>query len=146
MTAPACPDPYRDQFEGTPRYKRLERGERLYKFVSIPINRTWIMASPWWIPESAFDRLRGRMRAERRALNEIARDRYAIARRWNPGMDGLFVITIGSSVDAWRGAAKPQTQLGAGLVGGDDQVCVPNLTWRDVAIERAQVPFFQTGA
>lgn len=146
VNAPACPGQYRPAFAGVPRYQPLKPLERLYKFVSIPIVRAWIMQSPWWIPETAFDQLRRQMFRDRDALNEIARRGYAIAPRWNPGMDGLHIITIGKSIDAWRGPTKAQPGYGGMLVGGFEQVCVPDLSWQHIAREVSQVPFFQTGA
>ena len=52
---PACPPHLRAAFLDQPQYVALPRGERLYKFVSVPIVRDRILMSPWWIRQPAFD-------------------------------------------------------------------------------------------
>ena len=142
---PACPPRLAQEFAGPPTCISLVAGDRLYKLVNIPIDRSAIMRSPWWIREREFDRLRQLSFAEGRPLSDVIRERLAVASRWNPGMDGLCIVHLARAKPAWVGPAKSQPVFKENLVGWGEQTCVPDLDWRDVAQTRMQVPFFQSG-
>jgi hypothetical protein len=142
---PACPPRLAQEFVGPPTHVSLVPGERLYKFINIPIDRPAIMRSPWWIREREFDRLRHLSVAQGRSLSDVVRERLAVASRWNPGMDGLCIVHLARQKPAWIGPAKSQLTFKENLVGWGEQACVPDLEWRDVAQTRMQVPFFQSG-
>ena len=142
---PACPPRLAQEFAGPPTHVSLVPGSRLYKFINIPIDRPAIMRSPWWIREREFDRLRHLSFAERRPLSDVVREHLAVASRWNPGMDGLCIVSLAREKPAWVGLAKSQPGFKQNLVGWGEQICVPDLEWRDVAQTRMQVPFFQSG-
>ena len=94
MATPTCPERLRGAFFDTPMYVQLQPGERLYKFVSLPIVRARILESPWWIRQSVFDDLLTRARRLQKPVAELARSQMAIAQQWNPGMDTLYVIVL----------------------------------------------------
>lgn len=138
MTTPACPPQFRATFLDQRRHVELKPGERLYKFVSIPIDRQRIMASPWWIRESVFDELRFRARRLQKPTSALARSRMAIKSEWNPGMDTVFIVVLSASVEGWEGRARSQPfsnhSGNAVFTGGERQMCVPSLTWRQIGI------------
>jgi hypothetical protein len=142
---PACPPALAAQFVGVPTFRLFSAGERLYKLVNIPIDRERIVASPWWIREAEFDRLRGLSHKEGVPLGEIIRRRLAVASRWNPGMDGLCILQLARSKVGWVGPAKPQPLFNENLLGWGEQACIPDMEWRDRASTRMQVPFYQSG-
>lgn len=133
---PACPSHLRAAFLGQPQYVQLPRGERLYKFVSLPIGRERILKSPWWIRQAAFDDLQLRARRLQKPMRELVRSQMAIAGEWNPGMDTLFIIVLSTNVDGWEGSARSQLvsvhDADVVFTGGGRQLCVPDLTWRQI--------------
>lgn len=139
--AQTCPPPFRSAFLGEPRLTTLPRGERLYKLVSLPVDRGRVLASPWWIRQRDFRELQLRADALGRSVTDMVRVRLAIAREWNPGMDVLWIVELGAAVEAWEGKAKGQPETLADrdvlLIGGGIQVCVPTLTWRQIAVDFA---------
>ena len=142
---PACPPHLAEKFVGVPTAMTLSPTHRLYKLVSIPIDRQRILQSPWWIPETEFDRCRQISFAQRRPLSTVVREQFAIAPKWNPGMDGLCILWLARPKLGWIGMTKPQPKVGDDLVGWGVQAAVPDLDWRDVAQTRMQVPFYQSG-
>ncbi|HKE86425.1 MAG TPA: hypothetical protein VKB50_21855 [Vicinamibacterales bacterium] len=137
--APACPVHLRATFLEEPRYVTLPAGERLYKFVSIPIVRQRIVASPWWIRQTAFDDLQVRARRLDVPMRDLVRSQLAIAGEWNPGMDMVFIAVLSASVDAWEGRARSQrvTLRDPQVVftGGGLQLCAPGLTWLQIGVQ-----------
>lgn len=143
---PACPPNLASQFVGgVPTFRLFSPGERLYKLVSIPIDRERIVRSPWWIRESEFDRLRDQSRKESRPLGDVIRRRLAVASRWNPGMDGLCILQLARDKFGWIGLANPQPDFREHLFGWGEQACVPDIDWKDVLSTKMQVPFYQSG-
>ncbi len=134
-----CPERCRAAFLTMPTPVTLVKGEHLYKFVSIPVVRHRILESPWWIRQQAFDDLQ--MRASRlgKPMADLVRSQMAIATEWNPGMDTMYVVVLATSVQAWEGSARsqrlstPDPQVR--FTGGGQQVCVPDLTWEQIARE-----------
>lgn len=139
--AATCPPRYRGAFLGEPALVRLPAGERLYKMVSLPVDRGRVLASPWWIRQRDFRELQLRAEALGRPVTDLIRVRLAIAREWNPGLDVLWIVELASPVEAWEGKAcgQPETLADRGVlfIGGGRQVCVPDLTWRQIAIDFA---------
>lgn len=139
MSTPACPDHFRSAFLGEPTYVELQPGERLYKFVSLPVVRHRVLQSPWWIRQQVFDDLRLRAGRLGRPVAELVRARLAIAMEWNPGMDVLWVVVLAAKADAWEGRARTQhVNVGdpsALFIGGGGQVCVPGLDWRQISMD-----------
>jgi hypothetical protein len=131
-----CPDRLRSAFLDEPTYVALPPGEHLYKIVSIPIVRTRILESPWWIRQTVFDDLLQRARGLRKPVAELARSQMAIAKQWNPGMDTLFVIVLALPADGWEGRARSQpVSLDDATVlftGGGRQLAVPGLSWQQI--------------
>src|SRR5688572_2842825 len=143
---PLCPQNLAEMFVGgVATAVTFEPDHRLYKLVNIPVKREQILRSPWWIREPEFDRLRQVSRTERRPLSAVVRERLAIASRWNPGLDGLCILHLARHKLGWVGLAAGQPKFGENLFGWGEQVCLPDLEWRDVAATRMQVPFFQSG-
>ena len=144
MTGPACPPHFRATFLDEPRYVELAPGERLYKFVSIPIDHQRVLASPWWIRQDAFDELRFRARRLQIPVSDLARSRTAIALEWNPGMETVYVVSLSAKVDAWEGRARSQPLSVRGgnvaFTGGGLQLCVPKLTWQQIGLRYSGVP------
>jgi hypothetical protein len=135
---PRCPEHLRPAFIDEPAYVALAAGEHLYKFVSIPIVRERVLQSPWWMRQAAFDECRARARALTAPTADYVRARLAIAPRWNPGMDTVYVVVLGGKVDAWEGRARHQPAArgsNVSLLGGGSQVAVPDLTWRQIALD-----------
>jgi len=136
MSPPQCPPRLRAAFLGEPTSVDLRAGERLYKFVSVPFVRERILQSPWWIRQQTFELLQARARALGRPLEDLIRAHLAIMREWNPGIDAMWVVVLASSVPAWVGRARSQpVSLNGGnaaFMGGGDQVCVPDLDWRQI--------------
>ena len=132
-----CPEHLRAAFLDVPIPVTLPRGEHLYKFVSIPIVRARILASPWWIRGRDFDILRIRARALGKPMADLVRSQMAIAAEWNPGMDTIHVVVLAEGVDAWEGRARHQPASTADphvlFTGGGRQLAVPGLTWRQIA-------------
>jgi len=144
MATPTCPERLRDAFFDTPMYVQLQPGERLYKFVSLPIVRARILESPWWIRQSVFDDLLTRARRLQKPVAELARSQMAIAQQWNPGMDTLYVIVLAAQADGWEGRARWQpvsiddaTVL---FTGGGRQLAVPGLTWQQIGMQYSGWP------
>lgn len=136
---PPCPPQYREAFEGEPRYAPVHAGERLYKFVSLPIDRERILQSPWWITEQTFDVLQAKARGGSTPMSVFVRIGLAIVREWNPGMDYVVTIVLGNTVPAWQGAARRQyVARGSSMwfKGASPQVCAPEIGWRDIAVQR----------
>ena len=138
MTQPPCPDHLRKAFLEEPTYVPLVPGAHLYKFVSIPIVRERILASPWWINQRTFDDLQTRARRLQKPIAELARSQMAIATEWNPGMDTMYIIVLSARADGWEGRARWQpvstndrTVL---FTGGGRQLAVPGLTWQQVGV------------
>ena len=135
---PACPSHLRAAFIDQPQYVSLPPGERLYKFVSIPIIRDRVLMSPWWIRQPAFDDLQLRARRLQKPMRELVRSQMAIAGEWNPGMDTLFIAVLSASVGGWEGEARSQLvsirDAGVVFTGGGRQLCVPDLTWRQIGV------------
>jgi len=143
---PACPADLAKNFVGgIATAKTFGPGEPLYKLVSMPIVRERILRSPWFIPQSEFDRLRRTSLAERRPLANVIRERLSIASRWNPGMDGLFILYLTRPKLGWIGRAAAQPAFNELLIGWGEQACIPDLDWRDIAVTKMQVPFYQSG-
>jgi hypothetical protein len=141
MTAPSkprCPDYLREKFLSEPAHVALSPGERLYKFVSIPIVRQRILESPWWIRQRDFDELQMRARRLNKPVAELARSQMAIATEWNPGMDTLYVIVLAAKADGWEGRARWQpvstADRGVLFTGGGLQLAVPGLTWKQIGV------------
>lgn len=136
MTSAFCPPQFRATFLEEPRRIQLSPGERLYKFVSIPIDRQRIMASPWWIRQAVFEDLRVRARRLQKPASDLARSRMAIKSEWNPGMDTVFIVVLSAIVEGWEGRARSQPLSNhsdnAVFTGGERQLCVPSLTWRQI--------------
>jgi hypothetical protein len=136
MTPRPCPPLFRATFLDEPRHVELAAGERLYKFVSIPIDRQRLIASPWWIRQAVFDELRLRARRLQKPASDLARSRMAIKNEWNPGMDTVFIVVLAAQVEGWEGCARSQPisnhSGNAVFTGGERQICVPSLTWRDI--------------
>jgi hypothetical protein len=141
---PTCPPTLRAAFLGEPKLVVLAAGERLYKFVSLPIDRTRILASPWWIRQAAFDELQARARRLGTPLADLVRSQLAIAGEWNPGMDTLFTIGLAAAVDAWEGRARWQPASVRGrdvlFTGGGVQLAVPGLTWQHIGVQHTGWP------
>jgi hypothetical protein len=135
---PPCPEHLRKAFLEEPTYVPLNAGERLYKFVSIPIVRQRILDSPWWIRQRAFDDLQERARRLQKPVAELARSQMAIAMEWNPGMDTMYVIVLAAKADGWEGRARWQPVSTADrtvlFTGGGRQLAVPGLTWRQIGV------------
>ena len=141
-----CPESLVNEFAaGAPKFHMFKPGERVYKLVSIPINRERIVSSPWWIRETEFDRLRGLSHRERKPLADVIRRHLAIATRWSPGLDGLCILQLALHKAGWVGPARPQTDIDEELVGWGEQACIPEIGWRDVWATKLQVPFHQSG-
>jgi hypothetical protein len=144
-TAPRqCPDHLRKEFLDEPTYVALAPGEHLYKFVSLPILRERILASPWWIRQKTFDELQTRARRLQKPVAELARSQMAIATQWNPGMDTLYVIVLAGHADGWEGRARAQpvtvpdrTVL---FTGGGRQLAIPALSWQQIGVQRTGWP------
>jgi hypothetical protein len=144
-TAPRqCPAHLRKDFLDEPTYVSLAPGEHLYKFVSLPIVRERILASPWWIRQKTFDELQTRARRLQKPVAELARSQMAIATQWNPAMDTLYVIVLAAHADGWEGRARAQpvsvpdrTVL---FTGGGRQLAIPALTWQQIGIQRTGWP------
>lgn len=135
---PACPPHLRAAFLDQPQYVALPRGERLYKFASLPIVRDRILMSPWWIRQPAFDDLQLRARRLQKPMRELVRSQMAIAGEWNPGMDTIFIIVLSASVDGWEGRARSQfvstRDPDVVFTGGGRQLCVADLSWRQIGL------------
>ncbi len=135
---PRCPDYLREKFLGEPTHVTLKPGERLYKFVSIPIVRARILESPWWIRQSDFDDLQLRAKRLPKSVAELARSQMAIAMEWNPGMDTVYVIVLAANADGWEGRARWQpvstADRGVLFTGGGMQLAVPGLTWQQIGV------------
>ena len=97
------------------------------------------LASPWWICERDFRELQMRAKQLRRPLTDVIRARVAIAMDWNPRMDRLWTVQLAASIEGWAGRASGQPLRLADrdvfLIGGGSQVCVPSLTWRQIAVD-----------
>lgn len=136
---PQCPERCGSAFLAKPTYVKLPAGEHLYKFVSLPIVRHRILDSPWWIRQHAFDDLQIRAQRLQKPMAELVRSQMAIAVEWNPGMETMYIIVLGQSVDAWEGRARWQPISARGgnvaFTGGGRQLCVPGLTWRQIGRE-----------
>ena len=141
---PRCPDHLRSAFLEEPAHVPLMPGERLYKFVSLPIVRERILGSPWWIRQKNFDDLRMRARRLNKPLAELARSQMAIAAEWNPGMDTLYAIVLVARADGWEGRARWQpASVGDRTVlftGGGRQLAVPGLTWQQIGVQYSGWP------
>ena len=139
MWPPQLPDHLQGAFIGTPVYVELPRGERLYKFVSLPVVRERVLRSPWWIRQQTFDLLRLRAQRLQRPLAEVVRSHMAIAMEWNPGMETMWIVVLAARVSAWEGRARTQRVSTASnqvaFLGGGHQVCVPDLTQGHIAQE-----------
>jgi hypothetical protein len=137
--AQPLPDSLKGAFLGEPSRIQLPRGSRLYKFVSYPVVRQSLLASPWWISPQAFDVLQARATRLDVPVREVARAHLAIAEEWSPGMDLLWGIVLAGEVEAWTGRARSQpvrlADPGARFLGGGDQLCVPGLGWQDIAMD-----------
>jgi len=133
---PPCPDPWRAAFIGEPTWVSLSPGERLYKFVSLPVARDRVLTSPWWIRQSAFDEMRRRAPHLGVRPADLARSRMAIAHEWNPGMDTVYIVALARQADGWEGRARSQPLTTASrevvFTGGGQQLCVPGLTWQHI--------------
>ena len=141
---PRCPDHLRKAFLDEPSYVPLLPGEHLYKFVSIPIVRERILASPWWIRQKDFDDLQMRARRLQKPVADLARSQMAIAMQWNPGMDTLYVIVLAGKADGWQGRARSQpvsmTDKTVAFTGGGRQLAVPELTWQQIGVHYSGWP------
>jgi hypothetical protein len=135
-----CPLPFRSAFLGEPAHVTIEPGERLYKLVSVPLVRERALQSPWWIRQPAFTELHVRARRLHLPLRELVRAHLAIAVQWNPGLDVLWIVHLAAAVEGWEGRARSQRlsrdDPKAALLGGGQQVCVPALTWRQIAMDQ----------
>jgi hypothetical protein len=143
-TTPRCPVHLSSSFLDQPKYVPLLPGEHLYKFVSIPLDRSRTLASPWWIRQPAFDELQMRARRLQKPLADLVRSQLAIAAEWNPGMDTMFTIVLAAKADGWEGRARwqPVSVRGRDVVfmGGGLQLAVPGLSWRQVGVQRTGWP------
>jgi hypothetical protein len=144
MSQPPCPAELRSAFLDEPTHVQLHAGEHLYKFVSLPIVRHAILASPWWIRQETFDVLRQRAQRLCKPMLDLVRSQMAIAVEWNPGMDTIYAIVLAADVDAWEGRAASQrlsTRDGkVAFTGGGSQLAVPGLTWRDIGLQYSGWP------
>lgn len=145
MREQRCPAPFRSAFLGEPAHVTLEPGERLYKLVSVPLVCDRALQSPWWIRHRAITELHVRARRLHRPLRELVRAQLAIAVQWNPGLDVPWIVQLAAAADGWEGRARsPRLSLDdpkASLPGGGQQVCVPGLTWRQIAKDQtAHIP------
>jgi hypothetical protein len=138
------PDRLRNAFLDEPAHVALMPGEHLYKFVSLPIARERILESPWWIRQKTFDELQTRARRLQKPVAELARSQMAIATQWNPGMDTLFIIVLAAPADGWEGRARSQpvslTDRTVLFTGGGRQLAIPDLTWRQIGVQRSGWP------
>jgi hypothetical protein len=134
-----CPEQLRPAFIDEPTYVDLMPGERLYKFVSLPIVRARILESPWWIRQTTFDDLLTRARRLQKPVSELVRSQMAIAQQWNPGMDTLYVVVLAAHADGWEGRARWQpVSIGdktVAFTGGGHQLAVPALTWQQIGVQ-----------
>ena len=134
----ACPASFRTSFLDEPQYVELTPGDHLYKFVSIPIVRHRILASPWWIRQNAFDELQLRARRLQKPVSALARSLLAIAGEWNPGMDTIFIVVLSTTAEGWEGRARSQRvstkDPSVVFTGGGQQLCVPALTWQHIGV------------
>ena len=134
-----CPERCRAAFLTPPVQVMLAEGEHLYKFVSIPVVRHRVLESPWWIRRQAFDDLQMRASRLKKPVADLVRSRLAIATEWNPGMDTMYVVVLARPVQAWEGTARAQRLSVRDphvlFTGGGQQVCVPDLTWEQIARE-----------
>ena len=140
MSEQRCPASFRSAFFGEPAHVTLEPGERLYKLVSLPLVRDRALQSPWWIRQLASTELQVRSRRLHRPLRDLVRAHLAIAVQWNPGLEVLWIVHLADAADGWEGRARAQRlsldDPKALLLGGGQQVCVPGLTWRQVAMDQ----------
>jgi hypothetical protein len=134
-----CPAHLRATFLVEPCYVELSPGERLYKFVSIPIDRQRTLASPWWIRQPAFDDLQFRARRLHKPMRELVRSQLAIAGEWNPGMDTVFIAVLSARADGWEGRACSQRvsidEARVVFTGSGLQLCVPGLSWLQIGVQ-----------
>jgi len=132
-------DKQRQAFLGPPVEVELQAGERLYKLVDIPVDRPRILESPWWIRQPAFDELRVRAQRLNCPLPELVRAQMAVTTEWNPGMCAVWVIVLAVNAQGWEGRARSQrvtsAESKAAFIGGGQQLCVPALGWRDIAMD-----------
>lgn len=139
MSDPRCPAQFQSAFLGEPAHVTLGRNERLYKLVSLPLVRERVLQSPWWMRQAAFADLQMRARRLQRPLSELVRAHLAVAVEWSPGLDMLWIVQLAEAVDAWEGRARSQRLTRAdpktSFVGGGQQLCVPGLTWRQIAVD-----------
>lgn len=139
-----CPGHLRSAFLDEPARVSLLPGEHLYKFVSLPIVRERILASPWWIRQAVFDDLLMRARRLGKPVSELARSQMAVATQWNPGMDTLFVIVLAAPAEGWEGRARSQpvslADKTVAFTGGGRQLAIPGLTWQQIGLQRTGWP------
>ena len=133
-----CPDHLVSAFLGRPSYVQLRPGTHLYKFVSIPIDRQRILASPWWIDQPTLDTIRLRASRLQKPWTDLARAQLAITTEWNPGMDTLYVIVLARPAHGWTGRATSQRVVrgdpGVVFTGGGNQLAVPDLEWQQIGV------------
>ncbi|MGE3174047.1 MAG: hypothetical protein AB7O97_15580 [Planctomycetota bacterium] len=88
----------------------LESGTRLYRFANRLTHGWDHRAGPWWIDETAFERIVAR--AERAGVDLASKARWdlAILPAWERSMDLLLQARVTARLWAWTGLAKPQQQ------------------------------------
>jgi hypothetical protein len=71
-------------------------------------------------------------------MSDLARSRMAIKSEWNPAMETVFIVVLSATVEGWEGRARSQPLSNfsgnAVFTGGERQLCVPALTWRQIGI------------
>jgi hypothetical protein len=123
-------------FRGSPREVTLGKGTRLYRFVTERVNN--VVESPWWSDAITFNEIvRLATRTDKR-LGDAARARLAVTTEWNPEMSSMCIVALTREAQAWKGVTRHQSlsqqDRSVLLIGGIEQLYVPNLKNSDVAL------------
>lgn len=118
------------EFIGVPEKKFLPAGTKICKRVDS--NSKFNPWSAWWVLKSDWDEQLKRSTAIAIAPAEMVRARQAVREDWQENLEQVVFGQLLQPVFGWLGRAKWQPNHSVDpvvtLIGGGQQVCIPNLT------------------
>jgi hypothetical protein len=133
------PQQWAKEFIGSPQKKLILQGTRLCKRVSN--STSYNRLSPWWMLKSDWDLQNQRSAGMGVSPADLARARQAVRNDWQGNLDQVVHGQLMQSVFGWVGQTRWQPLDSSDpkvvLIGGGQQVCIPNLTDTHIRVVHA---------
>jgi hypothetical protein len=121
----------------------LMAGTILWKCADFGIDRSHAI-SEWWAPGVHFQEVERRCLSLDTSVQRYCRTRYAVIWEWGSALSYILKACLLSSVYGFSGktagvgtqysvSGQDTGQKNISFIGGDPQLCIPNMTYSDIA-------------